>query len=321
MLDPARDLPLSESRSTAVFFDLTKAPFFPWLRVLYPGAQLREVKQPGEGQPTVVYEVIVSPEEIDRLRGVEATYRAQDGDVITRREARIDFDWTSSPPAPFPFAAQWSGLLNVTVYGDHELSVQAPGRIILHLDGAVVAQGDDRVAITRRLFRGRHQLELEVAADGPGRVVLSDNGEPLPESAYFAPSPEGTGLLATFYTTADWSGEPVLEQLDPFIGFRYHAELPFGSPFSAIWRGKLRVPVTGSYPIEIEAVDQATVQIDGMEVISTPGAPAAQLDLTEGLHDIEVRFTNAAGFAQVYLYWTRPGRDREVIPSSFFYPP
>lgn len=319
-LDPTRDLPLSESRSTAVFLDLTKGPFFQWLRTLYPRAQLREVKQPGEGQPTVVYEVIVEPEEIDRLRGVEATYRAQDGDVIARREPKIDFDWTSSPPAPFPFAAQWAGQINITTYGDHELSVQAPGRIVLHLDGEVLAEGEDAVTVTRRLFRGRHQLQLEVAAGRPGRVVLSDNGEPLPESAYFAPLPEGTGLLATFYTTADWSGEPALEQLDPFVGFRYHAELPFGSPFSVIWRGKLRVPLTGPYQMEIGAVDRATVLIDGLTTLAAPGASAGEVQLTEGLHDIEVRFTNAAGFAEVYLYWTRSGHDREVIPSNYLYP-
>ncbi|MBI4570462.1 MAG: hypothetical protein HY723_00810, partial [Chloroflexi bacterium] len=314
-------LPLSESRSTAVFLDGTKEPFFAWLHALYPNAELREVTPPGEGQPVVVYEVIVQTEEIDRLRGVEATYRAEGGGVIARREPKIDFDWTSSPPAPFPFAAQWSGLLNVTVYGDHELSVQAPGRITLRLDGEVVAEGEDRVAVTRRLFRGRHQLELEVAADGPGRVVLSDNGEPLPDSAYFAPSPEGTGLLATFYTSADWSGEPALEQLDPFVGFRYHSELPFGSPFSTIWHGKLDVPVGGPYPMEIQAVGEASVLIDGEEVLSTLGTPSSEVQLAAGLRDIEVRFTNAAGFAQIFLYWTRPGHDREVVPSAFLYPP
>ena len=320
-LDPPRDLRLGESRPTAIFLDLTKEPYFHWLRSLYPDAEFREVKPPGVGQRTVVYEVLLTPEDIDRQRGIEAIYRSQEGSVLERREPAIDFDWTSSPPVPLPFEARWSGILKVSAYGTHQLVVEAPGRLELRLDGELLAQGEGRILATRTLARGDHLLEVEATIEEPGRVSMSDNGEPIPASSYFRASPKAQGLLATFYPNRTWSGEPILEQVDPFVGFRYHAELPFGSPFSVVWRGKLDVPVAGPYPLEIQAIDEAIVSIDGQEVLSTLGRPQQEVNLTAGLHDLEVRFRNESGFAEVYLYWTRPTGAREVIPTEYLSPP
>jgi 4-amino-4-deoxy-L-arabinose transferase-like glycosyltransferase len=319
--NPPLDLPLRESRPTAIFLDQTKRPFFEWLRELYPNMEVREARPPGEGQPAVVYEVIVSPEEIDRLRGVDATYRSEGGEVVTRREPAIEFAWDGSPaPLAFPFEAAWSGQLVIGQYGVHEIALEAPGPIVLRLDGEVVAEGRERVFVTHTFYRGRHELEIEATVEEAGRVVLTDNGEPFGENAYLAPAPAGSGLLATFYGGTSWEGDPLLEQLDPFVGMRYHAELPFGSPFSVIWRGRLDVPASAVYPLQVQANGIVHVLIDGEERLSTAGTLAADVRLDAGLHDIEVRFANEGGFAEIYLSWTPPNADMHVIPTRFLYP-
>jgi len=320
-LNVASDLPLGESRPTAIFLDITKAPYARWLRSLYPDAEVIEVKPPGPGQPTMVYEILVSPESIDRIRGLEATYQPQDGPPLQRREPALDLDWTSTTPVSLPFEARWSGLLKVAEYGSHRLVVEAPGRLKVRLDGELVGEGDRRVEVELMLFRGDHRLEVEASVDRLGRVSLSDQGQPVPASAYFSTPDAGRGLLATFYTNEQWSGQPALQEMNPFIGFRYHAELPFGSPFSAVWSGWLEAPTDGSYTLEVEAVDSASVAIDGREVIAISGQRAAEVNLTAGPHDLEVRFRNRGGYAQVFLYWTPPGGQREVIPTQYLSPP
>lgn len=319
-LDVAADLPLGESRPTAIFLDITKEPYFRWLQTLYPGADFKETKPPGPGQPTVVYEVVVPTESIDALRGVEAVYRPQNGAVLQSREPAIDLDWTSATPVSLPFEARWSCLLKISDYGVHQLVVEAPGKLLVRLDGEVLGEGMGRVEATRTLFRGDHSLEVEATVEASGRVLLSDNGQPVPASAYFLPAAGGHGLLASFYKNDSWSGAPALEELDPFVGFRYHADLPFGSPFSVVWKGRLEAPTSGSYLLEVQAVDEAAVSIDGREVIPMSGGWKQQVDLMAGPHDVEVRFLNRAGYAEVYLYWTPPGGQREVVPTQYLSP-
>jgi hypothetical protein len=324
-LDLVRDVPVPSDQTTAIFLDPEYESYIPWLRTLYPEAALRSFTVPGASGPAALFELIISPEEVEAIRGVDAVYTPANGALpVEMREPALDLNWTAGTPVSLPFDAHWSGVINVPVSGESLLRMEAPGQVRLLLDGQLLGEGTGSVEASKSLYKGEHRLEVTAHIEAAGNVRLSAYGTPLPASAYFVPPVAGHGLLGSFYQNADFSGIPAFEELDPFIGFRYHAELPWGGAVSIIWRGKVEAPSAGKYIFEMDAIGTAQVSVDGQIVagIGTPNARSAgTVDLTQGLHDIEVRFSNGPGGARVYLRWTPPGGEREIVPSEHLYPP
>ena len=327
-LDPTRDLPLGESRPTAIYLDDGKEPYVTWLRALYPQAVVRETvvrEATDEEDHTVLYEVLLSVEDIDSRRGIEGEYRTPDGNRVAVREPDLEIDWSASAPFELPFEASWTGILKVDDYGSHQLTLDIPGAARLIIDGTVVAEGKNRLAASPVLFRGTHLLEIEATITERGRVSFTDNAQPVHASAYFVAHDQlSRGLLVSFYANLQSSGEPVLIQTDPFVGFTYHtrADLPISGPFSAVWRGALEVPETGDYTFELGGREQAALYIDGDEWLTLyPGPREERVRLSAGRHDLRITFRNAGGTPEIYLYWTPPGGEREVIPTANLLPP
>ena len=53
-----------------------------------------------------------------------------------------------------------------------------------------------------------------------------------------------------------------------------------------------------------------------------PVSTSGTAELTAGPHDIRVRFQDRLdGGPRVYLYWTPPGGNRQVLPGSVLVPP
>ena len=324
-LDLVRDVPIASDQTTAIFLDPEYEAYIPWLRTLYPEAAFRMFTVPGASGPAALYEMIISPEEIKAIQGVDAIYTPATGALpLETREPALDLDWTAGTPVPLPFDAHWSGVINVPQSGEFLLTMEAPGQVRLLLDGQLLGEGLSSVQASKALYKGQHRLEVMAHIEAAGNVRLSANGTPLPASAYFVPPVAGHGLLGSFYSNADFSGNPVFEELDPFIGFRYHAELPWGGAVSIIWRGKVEAPSAGKYGFDAEAIGTVQVYVDG-RLVAGAGAPDMQstggIELTQGLHDIEVRFSNGGGGARVYLRWTPLGGEREIVPSEYLYPP
>ena len=124
------------------------------------------------------------------------------------------------------------------------------------------------------------------------------------------------GLVATFYHNTSFSDPIAFQQLDPFIGFRNHEELPFGSNFSAIWKGRLDAPEAGLYTFFLDAIDKGSLSLDGQTVLDRSSLSEKQLTLAAGTHDIEVRMQNSGGYAELFLRWQLPSGTREIIPSK-----
>ena len=299
-----------------------------WIRALYPNALVRETvvrETTNESGRTVMYEVLLSVEDIDSRRGIEGAYRTADGDSVAVREPDLEIDWSASTPVQLPFEASWTGIIKVEDYGSHPLMLELPGTARLIIDGVVVAEGKNRLAASPVLFRGTHVLEIEATITEHGRISFTDDTQPVPASAYFIDHDQlSHGLLVSFYANLESSGEPVLVQADPFVGFRYHtlADLPINSPFSAVWSGALEVPETGTYTFEIGGREEAVLYLDGDELLALyPGPREERIQLSAGRHDLKVTFRNAHGTPEIYLYWTPPGGEREVIPTAILLRP
>ncbi len=318
-LDLLRDVPVGDDKPTVFLLDATKRPYIAWIQQLYPNAVVTEIKPPGANQMPLVYKAVIPRDSVVAMQGLQASYEHGGDATVVRRDGTVDFDWTSqSPPVAFPFHAHWSGTLRISEYKDRLVSMIAPGAIKMSVDGQVVAEGNGRVDWAAKLYRGAHAISIDADVTGPGRVTLLDDGPPASASNLFSGATiDGRhGLLASFFHNLDFSGPPVLQELDPFVGFRYHAELPFATDFSATWKGHLDVPQTGTYGFELESIDQSQLTIDGATVIDYPGKGATKTTLPAGKHDIELRFKNKSGYATMFLRWEPPGGEREVVPSE-----
>jgi 4-amino-4-deoxy-L-arabinose transferase-like glycosyltransferase len=321
-IDPARDVPISGDKQTLILLDRTKPADVAWIEALYPGATTTSLRPPGKSEEPAVFAITVPADEITSLQGLRATYQRPDAAPVTRRETKIDFDWLSQPPPlAFPFRAQWSGVMRFADYQPHTISVVAPGAITLRIDGAEVASGNGRVDFASEPYRGLRTISIDANVDSLGQVSLLDQGQPFAAANLFSGEilESRHGLVATFYHNQTFADPVAFRQFDPFLAFRNHEELPFGLNFSAIWRGHLDAPESGVYTFALNAVDNATLTIDGQAVVDAK-VGEKQVTLTAGKHDIEVRMVNSAGYAELYLRWLLPSGKREIIPSANYSP-
>ncbi len=318
-LDLHRDVPLGDARRTVILLDATKEADVAWIKQLYPSAEVTEFRAPGANEMPSTYKMVIPADAIGNLLGLRAVYERPGEAPVEVKEPSIDFDWSSQPPPlPFPFHASWSGIIRFPDYEDHLLSVIAPGTITLSIDDREVAVGADRVDFPTAPYRGLRAISINVNIDRPGKVTLLDRGEPVPASALFSGGALDVrhGLVATFYHNLDFADPPAFQQLDPFVGFRNHNELPFPSNFTAVWRGHLNVVDLDEYTFSLEPVDAASLTIDGKVVIDFPGQVVGTTMLTAGDHTIEVRFRNGGGYAGMFFRWQREGGPREIVPSE-----
>ncbi|MGD8585757.1 MAG: PA14 domain-containing protein, partial [Chloroflexota bacterium] len=274
-------VPLREpgDRPVAVLVGLPQAWIAEAVDRFYPNAQLTIAPNP-DGVPMQMT-VVVPPEDIRRVQGLQASYwpgANPDGEpAFGRIEQTIDTRWPAEAPLDQPFVAEWRGVLYAPEYGDYQLLLQSPGPVTLWLDGQALiesgAGGEQRLSQT--LARGNHALRLQ-ARSGAGPVQLawirpaSAELETIPAwDLYHGPQVASRGLLGSFYEGANWQAEPALQRIDPFVDAYFHL-LPLARPYGVIWSGQIQIPEEGRYAFSLEINGRAQLFIDDQLVVDAP---------------------------------------------------
>ncbi len=289
----------------------------------YPAAPRELVRQP-EGDEVGLYAFTLGPEDVQESQGVIATYRAGDSPT-KRREARLEFDWTTNTPVPPPFAATLETTLVAPTYGSYRFRLQAPADSLLIVDGTPLAVGGSDGTVT--LARGVHALRVEVLGAGgtPVRVLWAQptkDFESIPANVLYVPPVRATGLLARLYRGPEASGEPATARIDPAVDFKVHT-LPLPRPYTVEWEGSVRAHRDGTYRFATTSIDASMVWIDGQQVVENRRGNAyvdGSINLTAGWHDIRVRFHDQTSFTHVTLYWEPPDGGRAIVPTDALRP-
>ena len=146
-------------------------------------------------------------------------------------------------------------------------------------------------------------------------------------SPNFALDSNAGGLTAKYFRSRDRKEAPLLERVDPAIDFDWSGkkaapQVPRDG-FSVRWSGSLVAPISGEYAVELEANDRADVKIGNGASLQAkahePGKTGVTLEAGKPV-PIEVNFEQNGGEAYVRLFWTAPGKKRQIIPSSAFLP-
>jgi len=133
------------------------------------------------------------------------------------------------------------------------------------------------------------------------------------------------GVTVAFYTNPRWENEPAIVRVERQINLDFliaeSAPLP-QQEFSVEWRGWLRIDRDGQYTFSTRSDDGSTIEIDGRVVVDNgrvhePTSRAATIAMTPGLHQIRVRFLQAAGGYDFHASWTPPGDENEsALPTQ-----
>ena len=329
--DPAANLPLRDHANVAVFLVLEQERVAALLQRLYPQARVRTYRFP-YGGPPILFSAIVPQSQVEALEGLAVRYYGSadwSGEPVrTERAGALDLDWSGGPPLRTPFSAELRATLAAPAYGRYVFKLAAPPGSELLLDETpLLRSGETSAAV---LARGSHALRLRAVVPEPARVRLlwqppdASMLAVVPREALFAPPVTNSGLLGSYYQNARWSGLPALQQIDPGLDIHFHL-LPLQRPYSVEWKGKIDVPRDGVYRFAVESADASWIYVDGQLVATNDGAPRqlreGAIRLSDGFHDVRVRYLDETQFTFIRVYWTPPGGERQVIPVERLFPP
>lgn len=335
---PPIGLPVREpgDKPVAIFVDRANTWILEEARRYYPDAEYTTYTMPS-GAPAL-YRVLISPEQIRRLQGLTASYWSGDSasgaPAITRTEPGIAAHWPDSAPLAAPFVAGWVGTVYAPRYGDYEFVLQSPADAVLWIDEQQIFNGSGEQSATLPLATGDHAIRLQ-ARSGAGDIHLlwqppdSETGETFslgaiqPQWLYLTPPVFNHGLLGAYYPTADGSGPPAFQRIDPFLDAYFHI-IPLGRPYTVEWAGQIQAPVDGEYTFGLWVNGQAQVWIDDQLVVNAPQPTELEegkISLTAGRHKLIVNFLDNIGSSRIHLYWTLPGSaDRQIVPTDALWP-
>ncbi|MBC8447256.1 MAG: glycosyltransferase family 39 protein [Chloroflexi bacterium] len=332
-LNLGQQVPLREDLSRDLIYVLepVDARLGPLFQQVYPGGTW-QVHRDSVGRALFI-SFEVPQETLTAARGLAGRYfQGQETTAAPARAQRdeiFDFDWATAPPLTPPFAASWEGALLVPRYGEYRFELTAAGgRARVLLDGQLLLEADDgRAEVQRTLAGGFYGFEAEfISKDTPQSLRLAWSGPDFDLRAVGAGAlytlPGATnGLVGYYHSNPSWSGTPALIQRDLFI----LPNNPLRAPFSILWKGKIAAPRAGTYRFGTRSDDGSLVTVDGQLVVDNGGEHGSEyregsIQLTEGFHDIEVRYFQMGGSRDMQLWWSPPGGGQEIIPSQYLFP-
>ncbi len=342
--DTSDNLPIREpgDRPLLILLDAQKRSDFLEAKRYYPNAAFEEIHPPFGGPP-VLYTIRLTGDDLKSIQGLMAYYYQNEkweGEaVLTRWEKSLDLKWPEdapwarpeSCPEPCqrvkPFSVEWQGVLYIPHYGPYLLRLEAPAKAQLYLDENLLLGGTGTMAQEVTLAKGNHALRVRaVGAEGRLRLRWRPPGEEetvIPTWALYRPPVTNNGLLGYYYQNLDWAGPPALARIDPTLAMYFHIT-PLPRPYTVEWQGVISIPSSGVYAFGLESIDDSHLYIDGRLVVEATQPNVYRensAELTAGLHDIRLRYTDRSSHSHINLYWTPPGQSREIIPSQNLYPP
>lgn len=326
-------LPSPQSQGDKVAYVLSAGyeSLSPALQRYYPQGEFRRIPDPFNRPMLIAF----SAADVQAGWGLTGRYYQNEtwaGEpVLTRRDTPGAFDWaaTPSPLAP-PFSVEWQGSLLVPQYGPYVLSLEASGRAALYLDSRLLLESQGGSAQTNQtLAKGLHAIRIRCLVTAPGgRVNLAwtppgGKKETIPQNLFRA-DPVVNGLLASYYPNDRWSGTPTYAQVVPLLAYDNWGE-SVPKPSTVEWRGWLLAPRSGRYALSLETDDRAQLELDGQVLLDYKGDKGSQslnaeATLTEGPHELRVRYFERRDFFRLRLWWTSPGGKREIVPPGALSP-
>ncbi len=187
--------------------------------------------------------------------------------------------------------------------------------------------GTGALSGTLSLAEGNHALRVR-AVGAPGRLAFywrtpEVGPEIVPSSVLYVAPVTANGLLGRYFGNGDWQAPERFARIDNQFGVYYHVT-PLPRPYTVEWTGKIAIPEAGRYGFGLESIDESMLWIDEQLIVQATEPNAymeSSLDLSEGLHDIRIRFADRTDHTHVNVYWLPPDGARQILPAEILFPP
>jgi 4-amino-4-deoxy-L-arabinose transferase-like glycosyltransferase len=324
-------LPIREPPDKAVilFIRPDEIDIFRQAQSYYPGAEFTKPSLREDTAPALLM-ANLAPADIGSIQGLDlafySTTKQTGSPVRVEHVDEIDVDWRGNPPVEPPFEAVWNGILYAADYGRYDFRLPEGNAGNLYLDNTLVIASPQRQG-SMLLAQGNHALLL--SSPGGAQIVnlqwkipKSDDYSLVPSWAFYGPPVTGNGLLGKYYANGNWQGAPSLMRIDPDLDIYFHL-VPLPRPYTVAWTGWLEAPQSGSYVLQLAAVDKAELWLDGSRLILAQGAAPpteAIVALDSGKHALKITFADLTSRTQIHLSWVLPDGTQGIIPSRYFTP-
>jgi hypothetical protein len=313
---PEVNLPFPDrGQDILMLLDSQYWPLRDYIATLYPQAGM-ELVNLADGSP-LYFRIEVPHSQVAELQGLIQRITHRDGRTEERAVSQIEVDDAKITEA------SWEGAIRLEHGGEYEFRGE---------DGLQVFLDDQLIEGKHYLGRGLYRLRLlweRGSGSDPQLLWQVNNGspEPVPQEALFRITQPPQGLLGTYWRNMNWEGEPVFQQVAPFLLLAWPDEQPIvpNGEFSARYTGLLHVTQPGPYLFRVEADDGARLILDGNLIGEglVPGQPnsfEAPVELTEGDHPIQIDYFQQGGGSALRLFWRYGNEPLTPVPPTVLLP-
>ena len=324
-IDPTT-VPFVEDQSMVYFAPGTQNVIADDLERIYSDGEIDHYRLPIDGSIVGLSfkapSSVIADEHGVTLRVTTADRTRQQRQVIES----FDVSWPLAVGTASTGTLDLSGTASAPVEGWYRLRLDGPPGSQLEVNGLVVLEaGQERQVF---LARGSQRVRVVAQVAEPTRVRLSwappgaAELEPIPPERLFREQRAADGLLAYYIPGTASNGPPLRVQVDRFIQ-RLDSEPPLPRPYTAVWVGTLDVPKTAIYRLALDASGPASVWIDDQPVVTGVRSrdDVASALLTDGDHNIRIKFADEGPTTRFDLLWAAPGEPLTSIPTSRFTTP
>jgi hypothetical protein len=294
------------------------------------------------------------------LMGVYYDSKDLSGKFVFRIDPVVDFNWQKGQPAAGiegdAFTVRWSGKVEAPETGDYTFITRTNDGARLWVDGRQLydhwlpPEGLKEWSGTIRLEKGKKadfRLEyMEQGGNAEAHLLWKGPNIPNPEvipSKFLIPAPPpppsaaaggdaskslGSGLLAIYYNSRDFSGQAVT-RIDPKVEFEWNGPPVPGlgaENFSVRWIGQVRAPATEGFTFHTVTDDGVRLWINNQLIIDqwqdqSPSETSGTFPLKTGqLYDIRMEYYQGGGGAVAKLFWSSPSTPKQIIPQAHLVP-
>lgn len=327
-----KDLPLEPSGNAAVFFlKADDTGSVSNIKRLYPGAAFENfgLVLPDGSMPKPIL-IIARISQSDRLsvQGWNATYLDKAKKTRTATLHSGEASWSDFTEIVHGKVVL-EGVLKIHDYGSYELVVEHDRHAEVTLDGEQQPSLTKNISRPLNLAKGMHRVKITTTATdlrGSLKVLLKypDKKEfiSIPQGILYKPFVFEGALLGKYYEGSEFTEPPKFEQIDPQIASYFHI-IPLPRPFSIKWTGEIWIEKSDAYILGTSSIDDAEIILDGKSIVHSDGRESyarAAVQLSQGWHRIEVRYRAINGYSQIYLYWQKRDKEREIVPAGVLRP-
>lgn len=304
-------------QDVVILLDKEYYSLFNYFANIYPNAHISLGSLPNNDP--LYMKIEIPKEQLAAIQGVIQRTKDSTGEI---KENQVDqIVW--QPTDNLPVSVEWYGYLQIENGANFNFISDKNFEIFI----------DDQLWTgPKYLGRGFYYLVVKNLDDLSKPFQLSwkiDDGEvqEIPFNSIFNLPSQRNGLLSSYFKGIDWEGDPVFQQITPFLLLSWPDQYPIvnESYFSARFTGTLLVNEPGDYQIVIEADDGARLLIDDVEVAAglledQPNDLEVRLYLSEGQHKIQVDYFQTGGGSVLRLLWAIGDRPLTPIPPEVLLP-